>query len=643
MDALNRMRSAWGTGAEARPLEPLALHLWLSGRLDLAELRRVRLLSTGPSGRLLLLLLSCQHRSGAPRSLSSALRRILSDRDPWIFLPEGVDAGVARAELSASLGAIRTEWDALVEAARRDPREVAAWCGRPGEAGSLVEFEDGDDPQWAFRRSAEAERALERAFRGRLRAPMRDVPVERARSILGEVLAGGDPPDFLQARAVALALRTSFLVVSGGPGTGKTTVVVRILRALRRLLDLRPEETALCAPTGRAHARLLESVGAALPPQGDDADLRRCAGGTLHSLLGARGDGSFRHGEDSPLPHRLVVVDESSMVDIHMFAALVRSLRAETALVLLGDRDQLPSVEAGAVLSDLCAGASGDLLSPEAAAWTESVLDGIPTSGRRPVRPSSHPLSDRLVVLERSFRSVEGISEAAREILEGREDWALRLPEAEAGPGGPSAGRISAPLREVLPGWFDRHMEEFRAWDGGARDPEGLGRLLRARRILCAVHAGESGREAVCRELDLLLCGAGRPRHLPGRPVIAVRNRPDLGLRNGDLGVVVSAREGLRAAFADGGAIRWIDPALAPELEPAWAMTVHKSQGSEFDEVLFSAPDVDCAVLDRPALYTAVTRARRILRVCGDPGILGRASRRVPQRPSRLSRTGLTD
>lgn len=638
MDALSAFRSAHGSDTAALGLEPLSLHLWLSGRLDLPDLRRARLLSGTVPSRLLLLVLSCGHRAGSPRSTTAGLRRILSHPDPWPSVPDGIDAETLRKELENSRPALLALWDALLETARRDPREIAPWCGLPGGDGVLVEFEDGSDPEWAFRRPAQAERDLLGHLAARIGAPPREVPTGRARAILSEVLAGDRPLDPLQARAVALSLRTPFLVVSGGPGTGKTTVVVRILLALRRLLDLSPDDIALAAPTGRAHARLVEGVASSLPEDSTDSDLVGCGGGTLHSLLGARGDGTFRHDESAPLPHRLVVVDEASMVDIHLFAALVRALGPDSTLVLLGDRDQLPSVEAGAVLSDLCSPSDGDALSAEAARWTESVLSGIAGPESRPTSKGTRPLLDRLVVLERSFRSVPGIVDVSRRVLEGDASWAATLPPASTGTGAPPVGAPAGPVTDHLPAWARAHMDDFRRWDSTGREVGGLRRLVGARRILCAVHAGPSGRESICLGLDRILCGGSLPRHAPGRPLIVPRNRPDLGLRNGDLGVAALLPEGLRVGFPDGASVRWIDPALVPELEPAWALTIHKAQGSEFDEVLVVAPDTDCAVFDRPALYTALTRARRTVRMSGDPGILGRACLRVPDRPSKLRR-----
>lgn len=650
MDPLSRFDSAFGGPETGLGLRALCLHLWLSGRLGLHEIRRSRLLASTERGRLLLLLLSVPYRAGAPRARSSALEDLLACRDPWISAPEGCDPARERAVLEGRVPGLRSAWADLVAQARRNPSEIAEWCGRPEAPGVLVEFEELPDPEWSFQRPAAAERILEEALLARIRAPLRPASPDEERAILRRILSEVPlgTPHRLQARAAALSLRAPFLVVSGGPGTGKTTVVVQILRALRRLLELDPRDIALCAPTGRAQARLVESVRASLsrlgpsPETAADLALAECAGGTLHSLLGARGDGTFRHGPGSPLPFRLVVVDESSMVDLRLFSALVSALPEECALVLVGDRNQLPSVEAGAVLSDLVGVPEGDPLSPEGEAWTESVLVGIGVEDPAPPRPRPHPLADRLVLLERSYRSVPEIGSIAERILRGDRSWIGELPAAAASEARPGVSRLPGRASEWLDEWVEALARGFEAWTESGRPDPGVAALLESRRVLCAVHGGDSGREALCRGIDLRLRSRWRARtagHFPGRQVLVPRNRPDLGLRNGDIGLVALVDGAPRVGFPQGGAARWLDPSLVPELEPAWAMTVHKAQGSEFDEVVLSLPDFDTPLLDRPIAYTALTRARGVLRISGNLDLLARACARIPDRPSRLRRT----
>jgi len=651
VNAAESFDSAWGPDPIGEGLRPLALRLWGSGRLGLLEIRQARLFGSTPQARLLLLLLLVSNRSGAPRATFSGLRQLLSSSAqlPWILsgIPAGPDGDLEEAEMPGLLAL----WDSVLALARRDPFEVAPWCKRPGESGSLVEFEDVPDPEWAFQRSSRAETVLVDAFLSRLRLPLREVSPLRAREMLGQILSEGPIlPHRLQAQAVALSLRAPLLVVSGGPGTGKTAVVAQILRALRRLLHLAPTSIALAAPTGRAQARLSESLRRALSPLEGDPDpenvldftLCESPASTLHSLLGARGDGTFRHGPKSLLSQRLVVLDEASMVDLHLFSVLVSALSPDATLVLLGDRDQLPSVDTGAVLSDLVGNRSGDFVSAESALWLDQAMEGICVLEPMPLDPVSHPLADRLVVLERSFRSVPEIADAGRRVLASDATWVAALPHARLSDQDPPAvSWLTEDLDRELDSWTSPVVEEFRRWQALGFDISGLRSLLERRRILCSLHGGATGRLASNERVDSALRRrlASIPGgHYSGRQVILGRNHPELGLRNGDLGVVV-AREGrLEVAFATGSVIRWVDIALLSELEPAWALTVHKAQGSEFDEILFALPEVDTPLLDRPIVYTAITRARRLVRLQGDPLLLDRALARVPDRPSRLRR-----
>jgi len=648
---LEAFDSAWDRGNVGDELRPLATRLWGSGMLGTFELRQARLFGETVQARLLLLLLLVSHRTGSPRATSSRLKRTLSETPdlPWVesATPPRLDGELDAAAFRNLL----ERWDALVDLARRDPLEVAPWCKRPGEEGSLVEFDPLPDPEWAFQRSGRAEAQLVEALLPRLRLPLRDVPPSTAAGILRQILSDASlPPHRLQARAVALSLLAPILVVSGGPGTGKTAVVALILRALRRLLDLTPSSIALAAPTGRAQARLSESLRKALSPlRGDpdpeailDSALGEAPAGTLHALLGSRGDGTFRHGAQSPLLQRLVVVDEASMVDLHLFSVLVSALSPDTTLVLLGDRDQLPSVDTGAVLSDLVGSGSGDFLTGETALWLEGALEGVPVLDSRPTEPAPHPLADRLVVLERSFRSVPQIAKAARDVLLVDASWVAELPKSrlsDVDP--PPVSWLAAGLEKDLDSWVFPVLQDFQGWRSSGLGPPGLRSLLEGRRILCTLHAGGRGRVALN---DLVDSGLRRHfpsppgGHYPGRQVIVDRNHPELGLRNGDLGVLAIRDGRLEAAFPAGDEIRWVDPELVPDLEPAWALTVHKAQGSEFGEVLFVLPEIDTPLLDRPIVYTAITRARRIVRLQGDPVLLDRALSRVPDRPSRLRR-----
>jgi len=653
MTHTERFESAWDREAAGNALRPLALRLWGTGLLGLPELRLSRLLGKTLEGRLLLLLLLVPHRAGAPRARSSRLRRLLEDcsRTPWILSSDPASLDASLEDLQRLLPGFLELWDHLVEDGRRDPALIASWCKPADGQGALVEFEDLPDPEWAFQRSVRAESLLVEGIVSRLGIPLRDVSPGRAREILGQILIKsplGGPLHRLQADAVALALRAPFLVVSGGPGTGKTTVVIQILRATRRLMELPPDSIALAAPTGRAQARLSESLRQALSPLVNSADredvldlgLRDVFAGTLHSLLGARGDGTFRHGPRTPLPFRLVVVDEASMVDLHLFSVLVSALSPDSTLILLGDRDQLPSVETGAVLSDLIGDFKGEGLSEEGALWLGQAREGLPVVDPASASPAFHPLADRLVVLEHSFRSVPEISLAAGRILASDTGWVREIPPSRLSEGvPPPVSRLADGLDPEMGSWVAPLCDGFRMFVSSGWDATCLRNLLESRRILCALHGGVFGRRAFNDRVDAAVRERLAPRSrgaYPGQQMLATRNRPDLDLRNGDLGVAANHEGRLRVAFPGGGGVRWVELGLAPELEPAWALTVHKAQGSEFDQVLFVLPEVDTPLLDRPIVYTALTRARRIVRVQGEMELLSTALARVPDRPSRL-------
>jgi exodeoxyribonuclease V alpha subunit len=257
-----------------------------------------------------------------------------------------------------------------------------------------------------------------------------------------------------------------------------------------------------------------------------------------------------------------------------------------------------------------------------------------------PALPAFHPLADRLVVLERSFRSVPEISFAAGRILASDTGWARTLPGSRLSDEAPRlVSRLEKGLEPELDAWIAPICEGFRQFVAGGLDPVRLLGLLEDRRILCILHGGPAGRNALNELVDRAVRDRLSPRSrgpYPGQQLIATRNRADLDLRNGDLGVVASREGRLRAAFPGAGGIRWVDLVLVPELEPAWALTVHKAQGSEFDQVLFVLPEQDTPLLDRPIVYTALTRARRVVRIQGEMDLFSKALVRVPDRPSRL-------
>lgn len=612
--------STLGDGA----LERCALHLFLCGKLDVASLRLERTLAHDKSDgiRLGVLALFSRLRSGHPRAAShelvdeiaSALDAV-PERTPREFDLAGHLAIVASCKSEIVL-CMRAQLDTLAS----DPGTASPLIAPPGrDPLPVVCHEDGS---FAFARlhAAESDLVLRLAWRVNVGS---DFAEDRIQAALRSIDAlPGHALHQAQRDAVEAALRRPFLVLTGGPGTGKTTVVSRILLALVRCLDgFDPESVALCAPTGRAKSRISESIGRNLAPiAGIDhlaAALSGIKASTLHSLLGALPDGSFRHGPDNPLPHRVVVLDEASMVDLPLFAAFFAALSRDARLVVVGDPDQLPSVDPGAVLADLVA------------------------------NPHLQRIRAHLV---HTHRNTGDVAEICRMAVEGkplgawlmgrRTDIGACL-DVRARVGGVAHlgnGRID----QQVPAWLDERFGDGlrAAARTGFADPAPLLDLVERSRILCAVHEGESGAQTLNRIGDRWLRdafpGSWRGRFVPGQQLILTRNHPLRDLWNGDLAVAALHDERLVAVFP-----KPTGPVVVPVdqlegLESAWAITVHKSQGSEFDEILFALPDRDTPVMTRQILYTALSRARRTVLVHGDPSIADRAVSRSADRPGRL-------
>ncbi|MCL7714811.1 exodeoxyribonuclease V subunit alpha [Stenotrophomonas mori] len=453
-----------------------------------------------------------------------------------------------------------------------------------------------------------------------------------------------------QARAAALALRHALLLVTGGPGTGKTTTVARLLvllAAQAHAAGRAPPRVALAAPTGRAAERMAESLrGAvqALPQQGVDAAL--CAqlpttGTTLHRLLGVIPESPrFRHHADNPLPYDTVVVDEASMIDLPLMAKLVDAVADGTRLVLLGDPDQLPSVEAGDVLAAILrAAGDGSRVAAADAQALQPLLGTLPPAA---VAASPAGFAGARVQLQRGYR----------------QSAALQLAPLAAAMRDGDAARALALLREgTLSGvhFHEGEDDPLQAWRAplqrywaalaAAPDPAQALAVAGRLRLLTAVREGPQGARGLNARIEALLSGApargGTPGHFHGRLVIVGENSYRHGLFNGDVGICLDdgSGRGTTAWFPgdDPAAPRPFHPAALPAHESAFAMTVHKAQGSEFDEVWLQLPRRDARVLGRELLYTGITRARHALHLAGDAALIDAALARHASRWSGLA------
>lgn len=466
---------------------------------------------------------------------------------------------------------------------------------------------------------------------------------EQVRQVLDQLF--GSEPDNWQKIAAAVALTQKTAVISGGPGTGKTTTVAKLLAALIRLSEgaLRIQ---LAAPTGKAAARLTESLGKALQKLPvSEAERQRFPADatTLHRLLGAQPETQrLRYHAGNPLHLDVLVVDEASMVDLGMMANLIAALPAQARVVFLGDRDQLASVEAGAVLGDICRCAEAGYSPMRAAQLSE--LTGSGVAG---IDDSSAPaVRDAICLLRKSYRfdANSGIGQLAAAVNAGD----AKAVEAAFKAGFSDITRqplqdadaYQAMLTEIAAGY-----QPFLKLIRQRADPAEIIAAFGRYQLLCALREGPFGVQGLNQrieqklmQLQLIRRPTGGSRWYQGRPVMVTRNDSALGLFNGDIGITLFDEEGLLKVFfpLPDGSIKAVQPSRLPTHDTAWAMTVHKSQGSEFDHTALVMPAQFLPVLTRELIYTAITRARKQLTLYSDDGVFRRAVQLRTQRRSGL-------
>jgi exodeoxyribonuclease V alpha subunit len=471
-----------------------------------------------------------------------------------------------------------------------------------------------------------------------------------------------------QKVACAVALRARLSVITGGPGTGKTYTAARLLALLLALHpDGSPLRVALAAPTGKAAARLKQSIDDALTrlPVPADAGLdlnaliaRMGPARTLHSLLGARPDTrQFRHHAANPLDVDVLIVDEASMVHLEMMDALLQALPPSARLVLLGDKDQLASVEAGAVLGDLCQNAAAGRYSAATAQFVQAVT-GQTLVSEWVVPDPSPVLAQQTVMLRQSRRFKGAIGQlalavnrgdaaAARACL-GGPDNAVTSPVLALQPSSPQAVCALALGASGRPSYANylHLMQTGPAGQVAEAHASWVSSVLKAFerfRILCAVHQSDWGTLALNAAVQKALADAGLLRiqgeWYEGRPVMVTRNDAQLGVFNGDVGVVLPNTEGQpKVWFLDGEALRSVSVMRLAQVDTAFVMTVHKSQGSEFEHTALVLPPGGAEVLSRELVYTGITRAReQFTLVEAEAGLLEAAIDRPSLRASGLA------
>lgn len=517
---------------------------------------------------------------------------------------------------------------------------------------SLVDFGNGNTPlvldgnRLYLRRYWQYQQILDQSIQQRLQ-PIRDNLPEALQEQLQVLFPGSPENTDWQKIACVLALRARFTIITGGPGTGKTTTLTKLLALLIKLANdesgnTRKLNILLAAPTGKAAARVSESIGRALEKLAVSSDIKLCIpkkASTLHRLLGSRHDSRrYIHHRNNPLVADIVIVDEASMIDLEMMASLLDALPESAQLILLGDKDQLASVEAGSVMGDLCRDAEKigyDQLTRE---WINPYIDEALSE---PVTVGS-AINQQTIMLRYSHRFGEhsGIGQLAK---------AVNCSDAEkaeailADPGkykdlsrvllsDPADSRLKQ-LVSLNPGLLDNGKCDSRQGYGyyldiirkkrpkdNAQYPQWAKQVMEgfnAFQILCALRRGPWGVEGLNQRIEQWLFPDQKASlWYEGRPVMITRNDYNLGLMNGDVGITLKDSTGkLRVAFPsedsrDELKIIWISPMRLPDVETAFAITVHKSQGSEFNHVALILPETRSPVLTRELVYTAITRAK---------------------------------
>lgn len=575
---------------------------------------------------------------------------------------------------AALLGLPEEEWKELAAAIKPLPKNVKGWMAQLGgceQVWQVGEFDYGqplvldggaDDARLYLRRYWRDETVVATSVRARARE-RREVDAPAVRAWLDLLFASqraSEKPDW-QKLACAIALRGKVAIITGGPGTGKTYTVARLLALLFATApDAARQRIALAAPTGKAAARLKQSIDKALNELaervGEQLPLRELtarmgAARTLHSLLGARPDSrAFAHHRGNPLDVDVLIVDEASMVHLEMMASLLDALPPSATLVLLGDKDQLASVEAGAVLGDLCHDAqSGNYDEATVAYVREAAGEEIPPAYVH----EGGALAQQTVMLRHSRRFGGPIGQLALAVNAGDVDAAAAVLRARGAPDVEGAHALRWIEHAQQQHAIGLALEGYRPYlrllgEGPQGDHEAWVRAVLQRfeafRILCAVREGEWGvgglNTAIEQRLDQLgLIHRGGDWYV-GRPVMVTRNDYATNVYNGDIGLTLAdpARPGsLRVWFLEGDKVRSVLATRLRHVETAYAMTVHKSQGSEFAHTVLALPKEGGAVLARELVYTGITRASREFTLLTPvPNVLGEAIGRRTRRASGL-------
>ena len=631
---------------------------WLD--LELARFFHSRAVDSQAAAPALLLATAlCSHQNGHGHACLD-LAHCLADPQRALSLPpdgKHRQPAVSPAELLAQLNL--QDWLTQLE----NPLLIAA-----GEGNTPLVLPPGQSQHLLYlRRYWQYEQAILKQIQQRLEQTI-TLDTAQLRQILDQLFSNNSDDCDWQKIACAVAAANPFSIITGGPGTGKTTTVVRLLAALTQLHN-KPQalRIRLAAPTGKAAVRLSESISRQLQQLPVSVAIPDEVT-TIHRLLGSvPGSRHFRHHAGNHLSADVVVVDEASMVDIELMAQLLDALPADCRLILLGDKDQLASVEAVAVLGSLCERADRAHYTAQTAEWLQQASgQAIPAACQD---DGGQALDQAITMLRYSHRfgQVPGIGALANavnqqsnkpeDLLQGAYEELRHLPV--------KAYNDQALQRLVLdkahgyghylnvittqqPAAEDLDSQTWNDWAAEVLD------AFSRFRLLAAIHSSEWGTEVLNQQISGWLQNAGLERgSVPtdsewysGRAIILTRNDYNLGLMNGDTGIALPCPDAdgnlvLRVAFpiASAERVRWISPARLQSCQTAFVMTVHKSQGSEFAHTALVLPDFDSPVLTRELVYTAVTRAsERFTLIARDAGLMHKAISRRVFRTSGLSR-----
>lgn len=514
--------------------------------------------------------------------------------------------------------------------------EAAPVVGRPGDYRPLIL----DGSRLYLYRYWDYERKLTDILRARTRGEWEKVDEQILQDGLARLFpANGQGESDWQKVAAFTSVMKRFCVISGGPGTGKTFTVAKILALLREQPDSEKIRIALTAPTGKAAARLQEAIKDSKEKLNCPESVKRLIpeeASTIHRLLKSVPDSPyFRHNAENLLPANVVVIDEASMIDLALLSKLAQAVSPSARLILLGDKDQLASVEAGAILGDICdTGGIHSFSQPFCKAFKRITGETISCG---PDNPDEPDIRDSIIQLQKSYRfgADSGIGAVSRAVNEGDGSRAVGLMKSGSYK---DIQWQELPKPEMLPSVLkDRIIEGFSAYLKEA-DPAKVFDLFNRFRILCSLREGPHGVHFMNLLVEQVLRNEGLikrdSRWYSGRPILITRNDYNLRLFNGDVGITLPDPElgnELRVFFpAPEGILRKFPPLRLPDHETVYAMTVHKSQGSEFDQVLFLMPDRSVPVLTRELVYTAITRAKAKVEVWGKEEIFkGAISRRI--------------